>query len=87
MMPSNTPRVPTCPYHATYTEKLAVKIMGGPYARLIDDYERLRSIATDQASKQRLWTQTRAQYQLAVAAVQKWDDCPEILRRRPNRTE
>lgn len=86
-MPNKGPRVPSCPYHATASEKLAVKLIGGPIASVITDLERLRGMAKDTQTQQMLWLDTRAQYRLAVAGVQKWVDCPAILMPRPNRVE
>jgi hypothetical protein len=86
-MPNKGPRIPSCPYHATASEKLAVKMMGGSYAEQVSDFELLRKMARDMQTQQMLWQDTRAQYRLAVAAIQKRDDCPAMLRPRPNRTE
>jgi hypothetical protein len=86
-MPSKAPPIPSCPYHATVAEKLAVRLLGGAYAAQIATYERMRATAKDPHTQKMLWTDTRAQYRLAVAAIQKRKDCPEILRLRPNRKE
>ena len=86
-MPSRVPRVPSCPYHATAIEKMAVKMLGGQYVVQIADLEKMRHYATDSHTRQQLWTDIRATYHLAVTTMQKRPDCPEIMRARPNRVE
>ncbi|KPL28536.1 MAG: hypothetical protein AMJ72_02650 [Acidithiobacillales bacterium SM1_46] len=76
--------IPTCHYHATATERLAVKIIGDPIASKIDMIVQMREHERDPAMQRSLWSQAHFQYKKAVAEVRKRADCPDILKPRPD---
>jgi len=86
-MPSRPVKTPSCPYHATATEKMAVRLLGGFHAAQIAQTELLRESATDLEHQKLLWAQSRNQYKLAVKHIQQMPDCPTVLISRPNRKQ
>jgi hypothetical protein len=86
-MPKYAP--PTCPYHPTASEKLAVKFVGGQIAAQIAALEAARKLASDAPNQRALWVATRWYYRAAIKAAQKQKDCPDIVMAsaQPNVTE
>jgi hypothetical protein len=80
---------PTCPYHPTASEKLAVKFVGGQIAAQIAALEAARKSALDAPNQRALWVSTRLYYRAAIKAAQKQESCPAIVMAgaRPNITE
>ena len=80
---------PTCPYHPTASEKLAVKFVGGQIAAQIAALEAARKSASDAPNQRALWVSTRLYYRAAIKAAQKQKGCPAIVMAsaRPNITE
>jgi hypothetical protein len=80
---------PTCPYHPTASEKLAVKLVGGQIAAQIAALEAARKSALDAPNQRALWVSTRLYYRAAIKAAQKQKDCPDIVMAsaQPNITE
>lgn len=70
---------PTCPYHPTASEKLAVKFVGGQIAAQVAALEAARKSALDAPNQRALWVSTRLYYRAAIKAAQKQKGCPSII--------
>ena len=84
-MPSRALKTPSCLYHATAIEKMAVRLLGGFYVAQLEQSIRWRKSTTDLELQKLLWLETRNQYKLAVKRIQQMPDCPTVLLQHSNR--